>query len=125
MPPEPIHDVLNAVLRIFGNYDGKFLFKCLFIVLYLLTINYTLIIYFCFLIKILIIKASWNSMKKFLSQKGIIESILDFDPRIIDIDIRQDLNKFISEHSSSFEKKVIYKASLAAGPLADWVTAIL
>jgi len=35
------------------------------------------------------------------------------------------LNKFISEHSSSFEKKVIYKASLAAGPLADWVTAIL
>jgi len=24
MPPEPIHDVLNAVLRIFGNYDGKY-----------------------------------------------------------------------------------------------------
>ena len=23
MPPEPIHDVLNAVLRMFGQYDSS------------------------------------------------------------------------------------------------------
>ena len=38
MPPEAIHDVLNAVLRLFGNTD-----------------------------------TSWNSMKKFLSNKGVID----------------------------------------------------
>ena len=38
MPPEAIHDVLNAVLRLFGNQD-----------------------------------TTWNSMKKFLSNKGVID----------------------------------------------------
>lgn len=90
MPPEAIHDVLNAVLRIFGVFD-----------------------------------ASWNSMKKFLSNRSIIESILDFDPRVITHENRKEVDKLISEKGNSFERNVIYRASLAAGPLADWVKAIL
>lgn len=31
----------------------------------------------------------------------------------------------MSDHYNSFEKAVIYKASMAAGPLGDWVKAIL
>jgi dynein heavy chain 2, cytosolic len=46
LPPEPIHDVLNAVLRLFGNQD-----------------------------------TSWNSMKKFLSNKGVIDQVLNFNPK--------------------------------------------
>jgi dynein heavy chain 2 len=43
LPPEPIHDVLNAVLRLFGNQD-----------------------------------TSWKSMKKFLSNKGVIDQVSFF-----------------------------------------------
>ena len=90
MPPEAIHDVLNAVLRIFGIFD-----------------------------------ASWNSMKKFLSNRSIIDSILDFDPRVITVENRKEVDKLLKEKGHSFERHVIYRASLAAGPLADWVTAIM
>ena len=48
MPPEPCHDVLNAVLKLFGNTDN-----------------------------------SWNSMKKFLSQKGFIEQIINYNAKDI------------------------------------------
>ena len=68
---------------------------------------------------------SWNSMQRFLKQQGVIQNILSFNPRNITPDIRKDLDKFISDHYNSFEKAVIYKASLAAGPLCDWVKAIL
>lgn len=61
MPPEAIHDVLNAVLRIFGVFD-----------------------------------ASWNSMKKFLSNRSIIDSILDFDPRVINPENRREVDKLLS-----------------------------
>ena len=90
MPPEPVHDVLEAVLIIFGNFES-----------------------------------SWNNMKKFLGQKGVIESILAFDPHNITPEIRKDVSKILKEHANSFEKQVIYYSSQAAGPLADWVQAIL
>jgi dynein heavy chain 2 len=56
MPVETIHDILSAVLRIFGNQD-----------------------------------TSWNSMKKFIGQKGIIESIINYDPRNLNSDVRSNL----------------------------------
>ena len=68
---------------------------------------------------------TWNSMKKFLSQRGIIENIIDFDPRQITPEIRKDIEAIIQQHSNSFEKAVIYRASVAAGPLSEWVKATL
>ena len=82
MPPEPIHDVLNAVLRLFGNMGKKYLNKH--------TYNPNPL------------DTSWNAMKKFLSQKGIIDSILNFDARTITRDIRKDLENFINEKNYSF-----------------------
>jgi dynein heavy chain 2 len=90
MPPEAIHDVMNGVLRMFGNFDG-----------------------------------SWNNVKKFLKNRSVIDNILDFDPKMITPEIRKDMEKFLHDKSNSFEKNVIYRSSLAAGPLADWVKAIL
>lgn len=39
---------------------------------------------------------SWNSMKKFLGQRAIIESIIDFDPRSVTPEIRRDVNNIIA-----------------------------
>lgn len=55
----------------------------------------------------------------------MIDQIIDFDPHMITQDIRKDVEDEINKHQNSFEKQVIYRASLAAGPLAEWVKAIL
>jgi dynein heavy chain 2, cytosolic len=43
----------------------------------------------------------------------------------MDSNLRRDVNKIIDQHSNSFESAVIYRASAAAGPMADWVKAIV
>merc|ERR1719281_2298259 len=88
MPPEPIHDVLNGVLRLMGNYDN-----------------------------------SWASMKKFLAGSGAIQRIMNFDPRQISPEVRQDVEKLVKEKENSFVHSTIYRVSVAAAPLAKWVTA--
>ncbi len=60
MPPEPIHDVMKGVLRVFGNFDQ-----------------------------------SWNSMKKFLGQRTVIESIIEYDPRVMTPDVRRDVEQIV------------------------------
>lgn len=40
-------------------------------------------------------------------------------------DIRSEVEEVLTKYSNSFEKQVIYRASLAAGPLAEWVKAVL
>jgi dynein heavy chain 2 len=88
MPPEPIHDVLNGVLRLMGNYDN-----------------------------------SWASMKKFLAGSGAIQRIMNFDPRQITPEVRADVEKLVKEKENSFVHSTIYRVSVAAAPLAKWVTA--
>eukprot|EP00931_Biecheleriopsis_adriatica_P043590 TRINITY_DN24917_c0_g1_i1.p1 TRINITY_DN24917_c0_g1~~TRINITY_DN24917_c0_g1_i1.p1 ORF type:complete len:4311 (+),score=994.91 TRINITY_DN24917_c0_g1_i1:69-13001(+) len=88
MPPDPIHDVLNGVLRLMGNYDN-----------------------------------SWASMKKFLAGSGAIQRIINFDPRQIDPQVRQDVEKLLKEKANSFDHATIYRVSVAAAPLAKWVVA--
>jgi dynein heavy chain 2 len=64
---------------------------------------------------------SWKAMKKFLSQGGIIESILNYDARNVTKDIRNKVNKLIDAKPMSFEASVIAGVSRAAAPLAAWV----
>lgn len=90
MPPEAVHNVLTAVLRVFSSQGN-----------------------------------TWADMKKFLGNRGVIEDIIAFDPRDITPDIRRDVEEQINKYSNSFEKQVIYRASIAAGPLAEWVKAVL
>lgn len=68
---------------------------------------------------------SWSKMKQFLAQKEVIDQILDFDPRNINHETRVSVEQLIETHQNSFEKQVIYHASPAAGPMADWVKAVL
>ena len=69
MPPEPIHNVLTAVMKVFKQND-----------------------------------VTWNGMKKFLANRGVIEQIVDFDPRMITPDIRSEVEEVLAKYANSFEK---------------------
>jgi dynein heavy chain 2 len=88
MPPEPIHDVLNGVLRLMGSQDS-----------------------------------TWANMRKFLAGSGAIQRILNFDPRQISAEVREDVEKLLKEKATSFDHATIYRVSVAAAPLAKWVVA--
>ena len=66
---------------------------------------------------------SWNAMKKFLGQTGVVQSILNFDARLVSKDIRKKVNKILQEKPMSFEASVITSVSRACAPLAAWVKA--
>lgn len=90
MPPEPIHDVLSAVLMLLGIQD-----------------------------------TSWNSMKKFLGNRGVKDDILNFDARRITPEISKAVTKLVKSKASSFDHETIYRVSVAAAPLATWAKANL
>lgn len=66
---------------------------------------------------------SWLSMKKFLSNRGVKEEILNFDTKKMSLELRKNVAKLIKKKSSSFEDAVIQRVSQAAAPLAVWVKA--
>ena len=68
---------------------------------------------------------SWSAIKKFQGQRSIIEQILEFDAREVKTENRIDVEKWIKSHEKSFEKATIYHVSQAAGPLADYVKAMV
>lgn len=68
---------------------------------------------------------SWSAIRKFLGQRSIIEEILDFDAGSVSKETRIDVEKYIKSHEKSFEKQTIYHVSQAAGPLAEYVKAVV
>ena len=72
-----------------------------------------------------IFDTSWISMKKFLAQRGVVQSILDFDAHDLKADVREKVRALLDQKPNSFKPEVIKRASVAAAPLAAWVTANL
>jgi dynein heavy chain 2 len=66
---------------------------------------------------------SWAAMKKFLSNRGVKDDILNYDGSKIDDDLRKKVSKLIKSKSNSYEADTIKRASVAAAPLAAWVKA--
>ena len=66
---------------------------------------------------------SWNSMKSFLSKRGVKEEIKSFDARRINPKSRAHVEKLLKTKANSFTKEAAQRASTAAVPLASWVTA--
>ncbi|KAF2899875.1 hypothetical protein ILUMI_06311, partial [Ignelater luminosus] len=66
---------------------------------------------------------SWNSMKNFLSKRGVKEDIRSFDASRINAENRQAVERLMATRSESFDPKNAKRASVAAAPLAAWVTA--
>ncbi|KAF5283232.1 hypothetical protein FQA39_LY17379 [Lamprigera yunnana] len=66
---------------------------------------------------------SWNSMKNFLSKRGVKEDIRSFDASKITSENREAVKRLITNRADSFDPKNAKRASVAAAPLAAWVTA--
>eukprot|EP01035_Chromulina_nebulosa_P017589 gene17589-23159_t len=66
---------------------------------------------------------SWLSMKRFLSNRGVKEDILNFDAKRMSNDLRKSVAKLIKKKSNSFDDDVILRVSAAAAPMAAWVKA--
>lgn len=66
---------------------------------------------------------SWLSMKKFLSNRGVKDDILNFDAKRISDELRKTVSKMIKKKAQSFEAANIQRVSAAAAPMAAWVKA--
>lgn len=66
---------------------------------------------------------TWNNMKKFLTQRGVIQAIIQFDAHNVTKDIRNQVGKIIDKKKNSFNADVIAGVSWATAPLAAWVVA--
>jgi dynein heavy chain 2 len=66
---------------------------------------------------------SWNAMKRFLGQAGVIPAILNFDATQVTPAMRTKVNKLIQSKPMSFEQANITSISRATAPLAAWVKA--
>lgn len=68
---------------------------------------------------------SWQSMRKFLGERGAKERILDFKVDDVTPSIRNSVSKLLQQKASSFKPEVIQRASVAAAPMAEWVIAMV
>ena len=62
-------------------------------------------------------------MKKFLSQRGVVQAILNFDAHNITKSMRDKIAKHIDKKKSSFDQATIQSVSRATAPLAAWTIA--
>ena len=66
---------------------------------------------------------SWNAMRRFLAQAGVVQSILHFDASMVTEKMRKKVNKIIQSKPMSFDAASIMNVSRACAPLAAWVKA--
>jgi len=50
---------------------------------------------------------TWNNMKKFLTQRGVVQSIINFDAHNVTKELRQSVGKHIEKKKNSFNPEVI------------------
>lgn len=68
---------------------------------------------------------SWNSMKKILGKRTVIEQIVEIDPRKVNSSILKEVESLILKKPDSFNKEKVAKISVAAAPIAEFVIAII
>ena len=69
--------------------------------------------------------SSWNGMKKFLGERGVVQRIVDFSPDQVRPEVGLKIEKFIKQRSNSFTLEIISRASSAAAPLSTWCKAVV
>ena len=66
---------------------------------------------------------SWASIKNFLGKRGVKEEIINFNPRTINPENREGVEKLLKKNADSFDEQTAKRASAAAAPLSQWVKA--
>lgn len=64
---------------------------------------------------------SWNAMKRFLAASGIKDKIMAFDAAAITPAAAAAVEGILQDRAESFDPERIYRVSVAAAPLAEWV----
>ncbi|KAK6729949.1 hypothetical protein RB195_006788 [Necator americanus] len=72
-----------------------------------------------------ILDTSWEAMRKFLSKSSVKDEIINFDAHRITRDVHKKVSALVKSKETSFDPKNAKRASVAAAPLAAWVTANL
>ncbi|KIH68600.1 dynein heavy chain [Ancylostoma duodenale] len=72
-----------------------------------------------------ILDTSWEAMRKFLSKSSVKDEIINFDAHRITRDVHKKVSALVKSKEASFDPKNAKRASVAAAPLAAWVTANL
>ncbi|CAJ0594203.1 unnamed protein product [Cylicocyclus nassatus] len=72
-----------------------------------------------------ILDTSWEAMRKFLSKSSVKDEIINFDAHRITKDVHKKVSALVKSKEASFDPKNAKRASVAAAPLAAWVTANL
>merc|ERR1719482_986248 len=68
-------------------------------------------------------KGTWEDCKKEMQQKGFIQSVLNYDPDLITQKLEDAITKNFTK-TDDWDIQKIYRASSAAGPLAEWTESI-
>lgn len=66
---------------------------------------------------------SWKGMKKFLGERGVVNDILNLDPRTIPASVLESVKEHINEKADSFNEINIQRVNAEAAVLAKWVVA--
>ncbi|KAH0572742.1 Dynein heavy chain [Spironucleus salmonicida] len=68
---------------------------------------------------------SWQGMRAFLSQSGVLRQIASFDVKKVPSNQLKKVIQIVKQKPEAFEQERIQKVSKAAAPLAKWVSASL
>ena len=136
MPPEPIRDVLSAVLMLLGINDTSWLSMRNFLGQWhaLIWLSWPapqasvarrsdLTAMAGTAGQCLARRSDLTVMAGTAGRRGVKSMILDYDVSRITKPIRKSVGKLLKKQSSSFDEKRIRRVSVAAAPLASWVKA--
>jgi dynein heavy chain 2 len=70
-----------------------------------------------------IIKFIITNLNSFLGKRGVKEEIINFNPRTISSENRENVEKLLKKNAESFDPENAKRASAAAAPLSQWVKA--
>jgi hypothetical protein len=69
--------------------------------------------------------SSFIEAKRLLSKKSILEEVSGLDFKGVSVANLQFVQRFVKEHPKSFDKASVWHVSQAAGPMADFVMAVV
>ena len=68
---------------------------------------------------------SWSFIKTALTSSSFLESVMSINAREIKPKLKNKVARYVSKNSGSFDRDAIFRVSQAAGPIAEYLKALL